>query len=418
MHPMKKIYALREMAFGYNDEVNYPIAMNKIYKNYDTLEAAQKAKNELHLAYYRLQIDIENLTKDYAAFIHNHTGINHLDFLKKQYSIDFEGALESEYLKDFKYKTFFGWLSVELFEAILEDSGKLLPLPKREPLHTHLQLAQYHYTQQKRVLMPLSWIVTKHLYPTHGRDGKYTDCWNKTGDEYYEYASTHFKIDFKAICASKYLKKFKYKKFFNELFNNFFWTLVSQSDEAILDWVEKGNLGVYEIMEATEKTVFYKIYTNPNFTDYKYHQVGANIESEDLWDQEPIFYSNQQAALQEMSRLFRFSITRYYGDTLERCLIGNLNDLSEMPVLLEAYIVENEFIKYDYEKKCLWMEHSEKNTDEIVVGLISLIRPAKLPYKLVEIPITQMKESYLGLDEEAENFDSDELFFDEDEDEL
>jgi hypothetical protein len=399
---MKKFYALREMTFGYNDEIHYPVAINKIYKNYDTLEAAQKAKNELHIQAYRFEMDIDHLTKDYAVFIQNLIGINHLDFLKKQYSIDFEGLLESEYLKDFKYKNLVGWLSVELFENILEDRANRLPLPKRESLRSQVQLMQFVYREQKRSMLPFSWRVNELLYPTYARDGKYTNCSNKTGAVYYEYAATHFKIDFPAIWASKYFKKFKYKEFLDELFANFFWTLVSQSDKAILDWVEKDHLKMYEIMEVTEKTVFYKIYTNPHFGEYSdNYQIGVKVESDYLYDDhDALFFYNHQQALKEMSRFIYYQLDSY--DYTGNALTGTLEELSEMPALLEAYILGNERIKYDSEKKCLWLTRTESVPDELIIGLISLIRPNKLPYKLVEIPIAQMEERYFTLEKERE----------------
>jgi hypothetical protein len=319
-------YAIVKAVSSDKNALNAPI--DHIYKKYDTFEEAQQANQSAFLEYYRFPCEALNQTHYYANIIYQRLKINHLQYLKKHYFIDFEGLLAATPLNDFKYKTVIGWFSVELLEALLNDEALL---PMQEPWQTRMQVLRA-YTQatvnQQKIIWQnqgLSAWLNQQLYPSAQQYATKYQPFKMTLEEQYAYAATHFKIDFQKIWASKYVKKFKYKKYLDDFFRRLFGLMVFQSDEAMLDLVENP----FKIIALTEKVVFYKLYTNPAFSDYENlnNRVGFGYANDRLYDDKPRYFPQLEQAMYAKGQLLWRDLTQLDSNS-PRLLKGSLAALS------------------------------------------------------------------------------------------
>jgi hypothetical protein len=389
-------YALIKTVSTPKDALNAPIEY--IYKTYDTFAHAQQARQTAFLEYYRFRCEALNQTIYYADTFFHIATINHLKYLEKHYFIDFEGLLATTDLKDFKYKTVVGWFSVELMDDLLNDEE---PLPIQEPWQTRRHVwraytkALINYNLKERSFAQnnsVSFVLRSQLYPSSLQYSAKYKPFEMSLDEQYAYAATHFNIDFKKIWATKYVKNFKYKKYLDDFFRRLFGLMVFQSDEAMLDLV----YNPFEIIELTEKTVFYKIYTNPTFSDYHNPNTGVGFQRpwDGLYNNKPRYFLQSEQAIHAIGQLLWHDLTQLNQNSPYQ-LKGSLAELSETPVLLNAYIQENQLFKYDYEfhyLKIQPMELPKETIETLMFGLVQLLRSSKMPYYWETVPLAFMNE--------------------------
>jgi hypothetical protein len=213
-------------------------------------------------------------------------------------------------------------------------------------------------------------------------------------EKYWEYIKIHLNIDAKVILESNLVQKMQEPWRINWFLIEYSLARIKQSDEHIWNILQLIQLHFYEIQVFEQDKVFYKLYKTPNYLHRSryWHERGADYDQTKSYSGELDWDGAYCPREYLPPAIFEnFADAQYQIAPFVENRAGTLEELSDAPELLQAYIEQNNMLNYNHNTALLQVddEHkdipftsSDRSEEHLtqIAGLLPLLKPIHLPF--------------------------------------